>query len=423
MSRPVSPACLTSNSVLSTQSSSSVLVSDSKPLVVLENGVKHANVRLSARDYKTISFASNLLEVIHTIQLPSWQDPRIPANNISVFKVSGSLTNAVFFVSCKPCSAQTVLLRIYGSSSDALISRPRELHILHILSSQYGIGPQVYGTFTNGRIEEYFDSQTLTAQDVRDPQVSRWIGARIAELHSVDINAIENTGSGDGSEWGITVKKNIEHWLPSAQEVLGLPGVPEATLSTLDLSLFKTHWVSYLHWLSSVDNFRCVFAHNDLQYGNLLRLAHPPPGLDEYKQIIVVDFEYASPNPSAFEIANYFNEWTTDYNSDTPHLLNTTLYPSEEARYNFIQAYIEHTNPENEVALTEADKEAQVKALDEQVRYWSPSSHAYSAIWAIVQAREDVMDQVSQPEFDYIRFACSRMKAFYHELSSLGVTA
>ncbi|KAH8835432.1 choline kinase, cytoplasm [Flagelloscypha sp. PMI_526] len=422
MARSFSSTSQTSLSALSTASSSSVLGSDSESLLVTENGLKHADIRLSARKYKTVFFVSSLLDAIRILQVPSWQDPKINADNVSVFKVSGSLTNAVFFVSCKAYSARTVLLRIYGSSSGALISRPRELHILHVLSSQYGIGPRLFGTFANGRIEEYFDSQAITAHDMRDPRVSRWIGVRMAELHSVDIDAIENTDGGAGPEWEIAVKKNVKCWLPPAQEVLGLPGLSEAVLSDLDLSIFKSHWDTYLLWLSSVDNVRRVFAHNDAQYGNLLRLTNPPPGLDEHRQIIVVDFEYASPNPSAFDIANHFHEWTTDYNGDTPHLLKASRYPTKEERYNFIRAYIEHTDLENEVALEEADKEAQVKALDEQVHYWSPSSHAMWAIWAIVQAREDVVGRVSHPEFDYIGYARSRMSGFYRELRSLGVS-
>src|SRR6202022_2843662 len=100
----------------------------------------------------------------------------------------------------------------------------------HILSSEYGIGPRVYGTFGNGRVEEYFDSVTLTAYDLRDKNISRWIGARMAELHCVDIEAVEGTSPatrGEGNGWEIGVKKYIKAWLPPAREVLVLPGISE----------------------------------------------------------------------------------------------------------------------------------------------------------------------------------------------------
>ncbi|EGU13483.1 hypothetical protein RTG_00205 [Rhodotorula toruloides ATCC 204091] len=84
-------------------------------------------------------------------------------------------------------SAPTVLLRIYGPSSGSLISRKNELYILHTLSSQYGIGAHVLGTFGNGRVEEYFHSRALVKEEMRDSRVSRWIGRRMRELHSVDL--------------------------------------------------------------------------------------------------------------------------------------------------------------------------------------------------------------------------------------------
>ena len=57
-------------------------------------------------------------------------------------------------------------------------------------------------------------------------------------------------------------------------------------------------------------------------------------------QIIVVDFEYAAPNPGAYDIANHFHEWTTDYNSTTPHLLDSARYPTLAERQNFYRAYL-----------------------------------------------------------------------------------
>lgn len=202
------------------------------------------------------------------------------------------MTNAIFFVSCPsiPCTP-TLLIRIYGPSSGSLISRPRELHTLHILSSQYRIGPRVYGTFENGRIEEYFDSVTLTSSDIRDQKISRWVGARMAELHSVDIEAIEQTSPdtrGEGKGWEIGAKRNVKSWLAPAREVLGLPLATEAIKKKFDLAGFKKEWDRYMQWISEVEGLegasRRVFSHNDAQYGNLLRLTKLKEGLPEHRQ-------------------------------------------------------------------------------------------------------------------------------------------
>ncbi|KAI0711689.1 kinase-like domain-containing protein [Earliella scabrosa] len=136
-------------------------------------GLRHAALRLEARRYKTAPFVDQLLEILRTLRVPTWTKPEITPDLTTIQKVSGSLTNAVFFVSCPSApKTRTLLLRMYGPSSGSLISRPRELHTLHVLSSKYNIGPRVYGTFENGRVEEYIDSEALTAADIRDPQQS-----------------------------------------------------------------------------------------------------------------------------------------------------------------------------------------------------------------------------------------------------------
>lgn len=133
--------------------------------------------------------------------LPSETTP----DQLSIYKVSGSLTNAVFFISfptsedyiSAPANGHaqeqppTVLLRIYGPSSGNLISRKKELHVLNTLSACYGIGPAILGTFANGRVEEYFESRALYKEEMRQPRISRWIARRMRELHSVDLSLME----------------------------------------------------------------------------------------------------------------------------------------------------------------------------------------------------------------------------------------
>ena len=165
-----------------------------------------------------------------------------------------------------------------------MISRPRELHVLHVLSSQYHIGPKVYGTFENGRVEEHFDSTALTPPEMRDRQVSSWIGARMAELHQVDIGTVEGS-----AEWEIAAKKNVRAWLHPAREVLTLPSVSDSIRKDLDLDAFQAEWEHYMNWVDSQEKqfgaSRRVFAHNDTQYGNLLRLNNPKPGLPEHRRV------------------------------------------------------------------------------------------------------------------------------------------
>jgi len=42
------------------------------------------------------------------------------------------------------------------------------------------------------------------------------------------------------------------------------------------------------------------------------------------------DYEYASFNPVAYDIANHFCEMAADYHSEKPHVLDYNKYPGTE---------------------------------------------------------------------------------------------
>jgi choline kinase len=140
-------------------------------------------------------------------------------------------------------------------------------------------------------------------------------------------------------------------------------------------------------------------------------------------QIVVVDFEYASSNPLAFDIANHFHEWTADYHSSTPHLLDPNRYPTKEERHNFYQAYLAHSYPINTrtSSVPKSYSEAEVSRLEHQVRIWSPASHAMWTVWGVVQARDYLESGDLEADFDYMAYALCRMEGFIRELSELGI--
>ena len=175
-------------------------------------------------------------------------------------------------------------MRVYGPSSGVLIPRLRELQILHVLSSRYKLGPRIYGTFTNGRIEEYFDSVTLTDTDIREPQTSAYIAARMAELHVVDLKIIEGQSDGSNLEFGL--QKNVQSWLPHARDVLALPAISPAIRKELDLDRFRVKWESYMRWLKAAHDAHPVLCHNDTQYSNILRLNRVEEGKPEHHQVV-----------------------------------------------------------------------------------------------------------------------------------------
>jgi choline kinase len=140
-------------------------------------------------------------------------------------------------------------------------------------------------------------------------------------------------------------------------------------------------------------------------------------------KLIVVDFEYAGPNPASFDIANHFHEWTVNYHSDTPHLLYVSRYPTLAERRNFYLSYLRHTGFSAKECkyITDVELESAVAKLDRQVQIWSPASHAHWFVWGLVQAYDDLENNIKVPEFNYIGYAKCRLEGFRQELRGLGV--
>ncbi|KAG8746728.1 hypothetical protein FRC10_004032 [Ceratobasidium sp. 414] len=473
---PQLPRPLSCSSVSSLASNASLLMLPEGDVEeVTEEGVRHADLKLEARKYKTSPFRHALLQVFRSIRVPTWTSTALEPEHVHISKASGAFTNAVFFISYSadalstPASVpqslapsaphlshrsassvqtstpRTVLLRIYGPSSSTLISRADELHTLHMLSSVYRIGARVFGTFQNGRVEEWFDSSALTSKDLRDPIQSRWIGMRMRELHSVDIlGVVDPTWNGQEA-----VVKNILSWRGPAQEVLGMLKAKEdrgeinvghswhGAREKLDLAEFARAWDAYWAWLQKWEG----------EYGRS-------------EVIIVVDFEYAAPNPAAFDIANHFHEWMADYHSpDAPHVLTRSRYPTRGERWNFYRGYLgsltlggpltaspaptrqssfnaNSSAPSQSgvngahapkflsgsvgTSMGQIEVEELIGTLDAQVCAWSPASHAMWTIWGIVQASDDVtIGSIS--DFDYLGYALGRLEQFKEELAERGV--
>ncbi|RLN36079.1 hypothetical protein C2845_PM03G30400 [Panicum miliaceum] len=71
----------------------------------------------------------------------------------------------------------------------------------------------------------------------------------------------------------------------------------------------------------------------DAMYGNIMIY-------EETRQVTLIDYEYTSFNPVAFDIANHFSEMSTDYHTSTPHVPDFAKYPDIQEQRRFIQIYL-----------------------------------------------------------------------------------
>ncbi|OCT50176.1 putative choline kinase [Cladophialophora carrionii] len=462
-----------------------------------------ATDKAKRKDYDHwVTFKQDILRLTHTLKIKGWR--RIPlerAGEVDVARLSGALTNAVYVVhppknlpepdtskQSDPTSAPAapiskrrpspLLLRIYGPQVEHLIDRDAELNILRRLARKR-IGPRLLGSFDNGRFEEFLQAKTLTAEDLRVPETSKQIAKRMRELHD-GIELLESelaSGPATFVNWDKWVDRceKVITWLDAqihqAEEELTAGTsrrnslvnpryVRRGLICGVEWPIFRRTYDAYRKRLITESGGpegirkQLVFAHNDTQYGNLMRLQ--PSGTspllqpsNHHKQLVVIDFEYAAQNLAGLEFANHFTEWCYNYHNtpDKSFVCDTRRYPTEQEQYRFVRSYVMHRpqfNPsasatpkmearektnisdfmldartpsgvagsstgyvggagavfdyDKEETEREKAQEEEIQRLLQQARVWRLANSAMWVAWGIVQAKVPELDAMEEKE-------------------------
>ncbi|RCH78909.1 hypothetical protein CU098_006445, partial [Rhizopus stolonifer] len=246
----------------------------------------------------------------------------------------------------------------------------------------------------------YLPSTTLTSDDIRDPETSKGIASCLRELH--DIVTVHPY---QPSKHKLEIWSNIDKWY---SVVMGfLPSLMKKSdgwdkvLNTFNLELLSFEIQECKDVLNSL-NSPIVFAHNDTQYGNVLRLA-------KTGELVVVDFEYAGYNPRGFDLANHFCEWMYDYHSDEPASMQFDKFPTYEEQIRFLTSYIQ--TPSKFINPDINDQNITPESLQKEVSMWLMASHLSWGLWGLIQANQSEID------FDYFLFSLQRLNAFRQEFA------
>ncbi|KAI8060138.1 kinase-like domain-containing protein [Gongronella butleri] len=325
-----------------------------------------------------------IFAVCHDL-FPGWIQDR---DAVELERVSGALTNAIFFVTYRNTRK---LLRVYGIGADEFIDREKELMWLERLGRLH-MGPRLLAVFGNGRFEEYVPSTTLHHEDVRVPETSRQIAQCVARQHAL-ISIYPYPENGQLEIW-----KTIDKWHSMLARVL--PVVknrnPKTTpiLDAFDFDRLAREIEATKAFLTHHINSPVVFGHNDLQYGNILRR-------EGKGSLVLVDFEYSGYNPRGYDIANHFVEWRYDYHGDKAEYMSLP-FPTDEEQRVFLGAYLETMKHELGVDTT-------VDELQREVLAWVMTVHLSWGIWGLIQASQSEID------YDYFSYSMEKLNSFRDE--------
>ena len=242
------------------------------------------------------------------------------------------------------------------------------------------------GTFTNGRLESWIESRTLSPDDLKDRETSAKIAKRLAELHACPVN-----GDRRPALW-----RKLDSWIESALEITFTGPSENAALQSLNLPRVASEIQWLKSRLSDVPS-PVVFCHNDALAGNILER---PDG-----RIELVDMEYGSYNFRGFDIGNHFCEF-----SGFDYTKITDCYPNKAAQYNFIESYIRLGRSPSEFVTDD-----ELDSLYREANEYALASHLFWGVWAVLQAK------YSKVDFDYLLYARQRINAyFYYKRQLLG---
>ncbi|KAH1056361.1 hypothetical protein J1N35_034426 [Gossypium stocksii] len=307
-----------------------------------------------------------------------WGDKIQDIEEFHVIPLKGAMTNEVFQINWPTIHDdlhQKVLVRIYGEGVELFFNRDDEIRTFECMS-KHGQGPRLLGRFPDGRIEEFIHARTLSAADLRDPEISALIAAKLREFHNLDM-----PGPKDVLLW-----KRLRTWLGHAKKFCSPKDAKDFCLNVLGDE------INVLEKELAKDYQEIGFCHNDLQYGNIMMD-------EETRAITLIDYEYASYNPVAYDLANHFCEMAANYHTETPHLLDYRIYPDMEERQRFICAYLrssgnEHSDAEVEQLLIDAEK-------------YTLANHLFWGLWGVISGH------VNKIDFDYLEYARQRFQQYW----------
>uniref|UniRef100_A0ACD5VL46 Uncharacterized protein n=1 Tax=Avena sativa TaxID=4498 RepID=A0ACD5VL46_AVESA len=310
--------------------------------------------------------------ILHRLAGELWGADVDPAA-LAVSQLKGALTNEVFRVTWPGGEGdpRKVLVRIYGQGVEVFFDRADEVRTFECMS-RHGQGPRLLGRFPQGRVEEFINARTLSAPDLRDQEISALVARKLREFHELDM-----PGPKDVSLW-----QRLRRWLEEARGRCSAEEVREFRLETLGDEIEELE-----NALSGVDQ-RVVFCHNDLQYGNIMIY-------EETRQVTLIDYEYASFNPVAFDIANHFCEMAADYHTATPHVMDFTKYPDIDEQRRFVNTYLSSSG--------ENPSDTEVEIL-----LGSIAKYTLASLWGIVSGHVN-----KNIDFEYREYARQRFEQYW----------
>ncbi|KAF7590048.1 hypothetical protein BBP40_003301 [Aspergillus hancockii] len=388
------------------------------------NGCPLTALRYISQSYNHADSQASALRLALTLN-PDWEGPD---NKIEFVRFTDGITNTLLkIINRKPgltdeqIDHEAVLMRAYGNHTEILIDREREMKS-HALLAKHGLAPALLARFQNGLLYRFIRGRPATHEDLVTAPIWRGVARRLGQWHAVlpiggavvpaqaevdkiIMKAVDVHPSRQGDDLPLIQPRQPgpSMWTVLQKWILALPsGTDEQRKRRLNLQHELERVVNDLDDGNGIGENGLVFAHCDLLCANVIAVPSTDdsvtsPG-ERTANVHFIDYEYATPSPAAFDIANHFAEWggyDCDYN----------MMPTRTVRQQFLTEYVKSYSQHK--GIPESSQKEIVDRLYEDVDRFRGIPGLYWGTWALIQA------QISQIDFDYASYAEARLGEYY----------
>ncbi|KAG5295188.1 ethanolamine kinase [Histoplasma ohiense] len=388
----------------------------------------HASLRYIPLSYNQADSQASALRLVLTLN-PHWEHSE---GDIEFIRFTDGITNTLLKIikrvpglSDEQVDNDAVLMRAYGNHTEILIDRERETRS-HALLAERGLAPPLLARFQNGLLYRFIRGKVTSPDDLNNPRIFKAIARRLAQWHAVlPIDEISPTSS--PQERQETTSPARPTRTPTAStEVDDITPVKIRHAGTSFWSVLQK-WILALPVTTEQERLRrrkiqkeferiftefdddkgfgkggLVFAHCDLLSANVIVLPRgadsTPANATEDETVSFIDYEYATPSPAAFDIANHFAEWA-GYDCDFNKIPTQSV--RKEFLTEYVKSYAEHST------LSGANQKDVVEKLFKDVDRFRGIPGFYWGVWALIQAT------ISQIDFDYASYAELRLGEYW----------
>ncbi|KAG8533473.1 uncharacterized protein KY384_002256 [Bacidia gigantensis] len=286
------------------------------------------------------------------------------------------------------------------------------------ITNTHGLAPALLARFQNGLLYRFIRGRVCTPPDLTKEHIWRGVAQRIAQWHASLPVVTEGRKA--------AIKDDIV--VPLGQTIPKIPGATEKMYAITPNTPVPNIWTVMQKWVLALTTGTSderekrdmlqveiersakelsdtpglggnglIFGHCDLLSANVII---PPQeksnGEAKCASVAFIDYEYATPSPAAFDLANHFSEWggfECDYNALPTRSIRRAFIDE------YISSYISHTTVDTKTDLT--------SRLFDEIDRFRGIPGLYWGIWALIQAK------ISQIDFDYASYADVRLKEYW----------